>query len=164
MPDDIKIIEADLSRPDHQRAIITMLDAYMRDPMEGGIPMPEATKRELIPGLRAHPACHIFLAYRGETPVGISICFLGFSTFNARPLINIHDIFVDSDVRGKGIGRMLLERIETKARELNCCRLTLEVREDNQPARTLYRKVGFDRALVGPRHIPMEFWRKPLPN
>ena len=162
MPDDIKIIEADLSRPDHQRAIIAMLDAYMRDPMEGGLPMPEATKRELIPGLRAHPACYIFLAYSGDTPIGFSICFLGFSTFNARPLVNIHDIFVESSVRGKGIGRMLLERIETKARELNCCRLTLEVREDNQPARTLYRKVGFDRALVGPNKIRMEFWRKPL--
>src|SRR5260370_25533753 len=162
MPDEVKIIDADLSRRDHQRAIITMLDAYMRDPMEAGIPMPESVKRELIPGLRAHPACYIFLAYRGDTPIGISVCFLGFSTFNARPLINIHDIFVEASERGKGIGRMLLERIETKACELNCCRLTLEVREDNQPARTLYRKVGFDRALVGPSLIPMEFWRKPL--
>ena len=162
MPNEIKIIDADLSRADHQGAIVTMLDAYMRDPMEGGTPMPESTRRDVIPGLRAHPACYIFLAYRDETPIGLSICFLGFSTFKARPLINIHDIFVDASMRGKGIGRMLLERIETKARELNCCRLTLEVREDNQPARHLYRKVGFDRALVGPNKIPMEFWRKPL--
>src|SRR5260370_1449894 len=113
-------------------------------------------------GLPTRPACCIFLAYSGAPPIGFSICFPGFSTFNARPLVNIHDIFVESSVRGKGIGRMLLERIETKARELNCCRLTLEVREDNQPARTLYRKVGFDRALVGPNKIRMEFWRKPL--
>jgi GNAT superfamily N-acetyltransferase len=162
MPDDIKIIDADLSSADHQHAIIAMLDAYMRDPMEGGTPMPESTRRDVIPGLRAHPACYIFLAYRNEIPIGLSICFLGFSTFKARPLINIHDIFVDASMRGEGIGRMLLEQIETKARELNCCRLTLEVREDNQPARHLYRKAGFDRALVGPNKIPMEFWRKPL--
>src|SRR5260370_22712444 len=134
MPDKGKIIAADLSRADHQRAIVTMLDASMRDPMEGGLPMPEATKRELIPGLRAHPACYIFLAYSGDTPVGFSICFLGFSTFNARPLINIHDIFVESPLRGKGIGLMLLERIETKARKLNSCLLTLDVPEANQPA------------------------------
>lgn len=159
----IEIIDADLANLDHQSAVVAMLDAYMRDPMEGGTPMPEATKRDLIPGLRAHPACYVFLAYRGDTPIGLSICFLGFSTFNARTLINVHDMFVDSSERGKGIGRMLLERIETKARELNCCRLTLEVREDNHPARALYRKLGFDRALVGPKNIPMEFWRKPLP-
>ena len=162
MPENTKIIDADLSRADHQKAIIAMLDAYMRDPMEGGVPMPEAAKRELIPGLRAHPACYVFLAYRGASPVGFSICFLGFSTFNARPLINIHDIFVDSSLRGQGIGRMLLDRIESKARELNCCRLTLEVREDNHPARILYRKFGFDAVKVGPKNIPMEFWRKPL--
>ena len=164
MSERIKIIDADLANVEHQRAIVAMLEAYMRDPMEGGTPMPEATRRDVLPGLRAHPACYVFLAYRDSTPVGFSICFLGFSTFNARPLINIHDMFVDASVRGKGIGRMLLERIETKARELNCCRLTLEVREDNEVARGLYRKVGFDRAVVGPKSIPMEFWRKPLPD
>jgi ribosomal protein S18 acetylase RimI-like enzyme len=162
MPDEIKIIDADLSRVDHQAAIVAMLDAFMRDPDDDGVPLPEASKRELIPGLRAHPACYVLLAYRGDDAVGFSICFLGFSTFNARPLLNIHDIFVDSSVRGKGIGRMLLDRIESKARELNCCRLTLEVREDNKVARGLYRKFGFDRATVGPKKVPMEFWRKPL--
>jgi len=162
MPDEIKIIDADLANADHQRAILAMLEAYMRDPMGGNTPMPETTKRDLIPGLRAHPACYVFLAYSDDNPVGVSICFLGFSTFNARPLINIHDIFVASSVRGKRIGRLLLERIETKARELGCCRLTLEVRKDNEVARALYRKVGFDRVLVGPDQIPMEFWRKPL--
>ena len=164
MPDRIEIIDADLANVDHQNAVIAMLDAYMQDPMEGGTPMPEATKRDLIPGLRAHPSCYVFLAYRDRIPVGVSVCFLGFSTFNARPLINIHDIFVDSSLRGKGIGRMLLEKIETKARVLKCCRLTLEVRQDNHVARGLYRKAGFDPVVVGPKNIPMEFWRKPLPD
>jgi ribosomal protein S18 acetylase RimI-like enzyme len=162
MPDDIKIIDADLANPDHQRAILTMLDAYMRDPMGGNTPMPETTRRDLISGLRAHPACYVFLAYSYNTPVGFSTCFLGFSTFQARPLINIHDIFVDASVRGKGVGRLLLAKIETKARELNCCRLTLEVRKDNEVARGLYRKAGFAHVQVGPNQIPMEFWRKPL--
>jgi len=158
----VTIVDADLSRTDHQDALVTMLDAYMRDPMEGGEPPSERVKRDLVPGLRSHPACYVFLAYRDDMPVGFSICFLGFSTFNARPLINIHDIFVDSSVRGRGIGAMLLERIEAKARAMNCCGLTLEVREDNRVARGLYRKVGFDRVVVGEQRVPMEFWRKPL--
>jgi ribosomal protein S18 acetylase RimI-like enzyme len=159
---DVSIVDADLSRGEHQQALVTMLDAYMRDPMEGGEPPSERIKRDLVPGLRAHPACYVFLAYRGDSPVGFSICFLGFSTFNARPLINIHDIFVDSSVRGTGIGMLLIERIEAKGRELNCCRITLEVREDNRVARGLYRKVGFDRVVVGAKRIPMEFWHKLL--
>jgi ribosomal protein S18 acetylase RimI-like enzyme len=161
-PANVKIVDADLSRAEHAHALVTMLDAYMRDPMEGGMPPTEQVKRDLIPGLLAHPACYVFLAYRANEPVGFSICFLGFSTFNARPLINIHDVFVDSSVRGMGIGAMLLARIEAKARELNCCRLTLEVRQDNVVARGLYRKVGFDQVVVGPQRVPMEFWRKPL--
>jgi|SRR5271154_5168697 GNAT superfamily N-acetyltransferase len=158
----VTIIDADLSRAEHQDALVAMLDAYMRDPMEGGEPPSERVKRELVPGLRAHPACYILLAYRDGKPIGFAICFLGFSTFMARPLINIHDIFVDSSLRGTGIGGMMLERIEAKARELNCCRLTLEVREDNRVARGLYRKVGFDRVVVGAERVAMEFWHKPL--
>ena len=158
----VTILDADLSRAEHQQALVAMLDAYMRDPMEGGEAPSERVKRDLVPGLRAHPACHVFLAYRDGSPVGFAICFLGFSTFLARPLINIHDIFVDSSVRGMGIGAMLLERIEAKARDLNCCRITLEVREDNHVARGLYRKVGFDRVVVGEKRIALEFWHKPL--
>src|ERR1700739_1333447 len=108
----VTIVDADLSRAEHQYALVAMLDAYMRDPMEGGAPPSEQVKRDLVPGLRAHPACYVLLAYRDSRPVGFAICFRGFSTFNARPLINIHDIFVDSSVRGLGIGRMMLERIE----------------------------------------------------
>ncbi len=107
-------------------------------------------------------ACHVFLAYHDDVPVGFSICFLGFSTFLARPLLNIHDIFVDLSVRGHRIGAMLLDRIEARARDLNCCRITLEVREDNRVARGLYRKVGFDRVVVGADRIALEFWHKPL--
>ena len=156
----VTIVDADLSRADHQNAIVTMLDAFMLD--QDGEPLLERARREMIPGLRAHPACYISLAYRDGAPVGFSICFLGFSTFNARPLINIHDIFVDSSVRGMGIGAMLLERIEDRARAMNCCRITLEVRRDNHVARGLYRKVGFDQAAFGAERIPMEFWHKPL--
>jgi ribosomal protein S18 acetylase RimI-like enzyme len=156
----VTIVDADLSRADHQNAIVAMLDAFMLD--QDGEPLLERARREMIPGLRAHPACYISLAYRDGAPVGFSICFLGFSTFNARPLINIHDIFVDSSVRGMGIGAMLLKRIEAKAHELNCCRITLEVREDNRVARGLYRKVGFGRVVVGAKRVPMEFWHKLL--
>jgi ribosomal protein S18 acetylase RimI-like enzyme len=162
MSDDITVREADLADPEQTAVLVEMLDAYMRDPMEGGSAPSEQVKRELIPGLRAHPACYVFLALRGEKPVGFAICFLGFSTFNARPLINIHDIFVQASARGAGMGKLLLDRIEAKARSMNGCAITLEVREDNHRARRLYSKFGFERAEVGAQRVPMEFWRKRL--
>jgi ribosomal protein S18 acetylase RimI-like enzyme len=76
-------------------------------------------------------------------PVGIVTCFVGFSTFAARPLINIHDLYVTGDCRRTGVARSLLETVEQKARELGCCKLTLEVQENNQPALALYGRFGF---------------------
>ncbi len=160
MTPDFAIIEADLVDQAQAAALVELFDRYMRDPMEGGAAMPPNLRRELVPGLRAHPACCVFLAYRGTEPVGFAICFLGFSTFNARPLLNIHDISVLGAMRGKGVGAAMLAKIETKARALNCCRLTLEVREDNHVARGLYRKFGFAEALAGTAR--MEFWNKAL--
>jgi len=158
----ITVREADLADLEQAAVLVEMLDAYMRDPMEGGSAPSERVKRELVPGLRAHPACYVFFALRGEEPVGFAICFLGFSTFNARPLINIHDLFVQASVRGAGIGKLILDAIEAKARSMNGCAITLEVREDNHRARGLYRKFGFERAEVGAQRVAMEFWRKPL--
>jgi GNAT superfamily N-acetyltransferase len=157
---EISIIETDLSDPAHAAALVELFDRYMRDPMEGGAAMPEPIRRALVPGLRAHPARYVFLAYAGGDPVGFAICFLGFSTFNARPLINIHDLSVLEAMRGKGVGAALLARIEATARALNCSSLTLEVRDDNQPARGLYRKFGFSEATIG--NVRQEFWKKPL--
>ncbi|HEY6419908.1 MAG TPA: GNAT family N-acetyltransferase [Candidatus Binataceae bacterium] len=158
----ISVVEVDFANPEHGRALLELLDAYMRDPMEGGEPAPERVRRELIPGLRAHPACYAFFACRDGVPSGFAICFLGFSTFNARGIINIHDVFVAPEVRGTGLGKKLLDRIEAKARELDCCRLTLEVREDNHVARGLYCKFGFGRAEFGATRVVQEFWTKTL--
>ena len=162
MSEKITVREADLADPEQAAVLVEMFDAYMRDPMEGGSAPSAQVKRELIPGLRAHPACYVFFALRGEKPVGFAICFLGFSTFNARPLINLHDIFVHASARGAGIGKLILDRIEAKARSMNGCAITLEVREDNHRARGLYRKFGFARVEVGAQRVPIEFWRKGL--
>ena len=78
MSDRITIREADLADPAQAAELVAMLDAYMRDPMEGGLAPSEQVKRELIPGLRAHPACYVFFALRGQQPIGFAICFLDF--------------------------------------------------------------------------------------
>jgi ribosomal protein S18 acetylase RimI-like enzyme len=143
---EVTVIEADLNDPRHQTAILQLINAYARDPMGGGRDLPAAVRDRLIPGLRQHPTSLVFLAFDGVTPVGIAVCFLGFSTFAAQPLINIHDLAVMPDYRGRGIGRQLLERVGAKGRDLGCCKLTLEVREDNHRAQRLYQGFGFGDA------------------
>ena len=139
----IAIVEAQLDRPEHQRAVVELTDAYSRDPMGDGHPLAPEVREALIPGLRQHPTTLIFLAYDGAEAVGIATCFLGFSTFAARPLINIHDLGVLPSQRGRGIGRLLLEAVAAKGRSLGCCKLTLETQENNHRARRIYAAAGF---------------------
>ena len=142
----IEIVQADLSRPDHQRCVLELIDAYAKDPMGNGTPLPAEVKKALIPGLQKHPSALILLALCANQAVGIAVCFIGFSTFAARPLINIHDLAVLPGLRGNGVGRQLLDAVERKARSMNCCKVTLEVLENNQPAMQLYTAAGFGQA------------------
>lgn len=148
MPDDLFIVtEADLSQPHHQESTLSMMDAYARDDMGDGRPLSDWARENLIQGLREHPTSLVFLAFRAAEPVGIATCFRGFSTFAARPLINISDYFVLPQCRGHGLGRRLLEAVERRAREMGCCRLTLEVQEHNHRARAIYGAAGFAQAV-----------------
>jgi len=147
---EITVIEADLTNDAHGEAILRLLDGYSRDPMGDGKPLAEKTRRDLIPGLRKHPTTHVFLAFRDAEAVGVAICFLGFSTFAARPLLNIHDYFVAPACRGMGVGRQLLGGVERRARELGCCKLTLETQENNHRARGVYAAAGFAQGMYVP--------------
>ena len=141
--DDISIVEADLARPEHARDVVALTQSYARDPLGNGGPLDPGVVERLIPGLRDHPTTLILLAYAGDQAVGIATCFRGFSTFRARPLLNVHDLAVVPGQRGRGVGARLLAAVEQKAGELGCCRLTLEVLEKNANARRLYARAGF---------------------
>lgn len=141
------VVKVDLNDTKHQRAVLCMMDAYSADPMGDAKPLSEFARRNLISGLRSHPTTLIFLAFHDDQPCGIATCFRGFSTFAAKPLINISDFFVDPAFRGQGIGRMLLDAILEEGKTTECCKLTLEVQENNSRARLIYGQFGFKQAV-----------------
>jgi ribosomal protein S18 acetylase RimI-like enzyme len=158
----IAIIEADLDQTEHQQAVVELIDAYAADPMGNGRPLSAEVRRDLIGGLRRHPTTLIFLAWRDGKAIGIAVCFLGFSTFHAKSLVNIHDLAVLPSYRGQGIGRHLLDAVSDKARQLQCCKLTLEVQENNHRARGLYEAAGFAQAQYHEDAGGSLFYSKPL--
>ena len=151
----IEIVEADLSSERGVARVVDLIDAYARDPMGGGAALSEEVRARLGPDLRAHAArgvATVLLALEDGAAVGIAMCFVGYSTFRARPLLNLHDLAVLPDARAAGVGQALLAAVAGKARSLGCCKVTLEVREDNVAARRLYERSGFvDTALGGSR-------------
>ena len=56
---------------------------------------------------------------------------------------HIISICVDPDSWGRGIGSMLLERIEELFRDRNTCKSILEVRVSNRRAIDFYEKRGY---------------------
>jgi ribosomal protein S18 acetylase RimI-like enzyme len=56
----------------------------------------------------------------------------------------LEDLFVSEEARGTGLGRALLERAVTEARERGCRRIELDVNDNNAAALALYRSLGFD--------------------
>jgi GNAT superfamily N-acetyltransferase len=144
----VQVRPADLSDAGDAESIVTLLNAYALEPVGLAGPLSRDVRERLVPALREVPDVLVLLAFADDAPIGIAVCFVGFSTFRARPLLNIHDLAVLPEHRGKGAGRALLQAAENHARRRGCCRLTLEVLESNSGARALYHRFGFDASTV----------------
>jgi ribosomal protein S18 acetylase RimI-like enzyme len=158
----LEIVAADFARADHGKAILDLLDAYALDSMGGGEALSSYVRENLLPQLAQRPGACVVLAFVDRVPAGLVICFEGFSTFACKPLLNIHDVVVASEFRGKGLAGRMLARVEAIARQRGCCKLTLEVLEGNTAAQSAYRKLGFSGYQLDPRLGKALFWEKKL--
>lgn len=150
-PASLRIVAVDLNDPAMASAWLALLDHYAHDPMGGGSGLSDYAKANLVRELADLPTFHGALAFSGENAVGLINCFAGFSTFAARPLLNVHDIVTRAGHRGQGIGQALLLWAENRARELGCCKLTLEVLSNNTRALASYERAGFAPYVLDPQ-------------
>lgn len=156
------ILRADYLNPTHAQAILTLMQVYAKDPMGGGTPLSDDVAEALVERLAAFPTAFAVLAFVEGQPAGLANCFEGFSTFAAKPLINVHDLIVAPAFRGQGIARALFAEIEVIARERRACKVTLEVLEGNAKARRLYEALGFGDYVLDPAMGRALFWQKML--
>ncbi len=158
----LTVLLADYQNAAHADAIVTLLDTYSRDPYGSGRPLPDEVKAVLVEELAKRDFSLCVLAYLGDQPVGLIIAFEGFSTFAAKPLLNLHDIVVTKDARGKGIATAMMAFAEQLARERGCCKLTLEVLSGNTPAYKAYEQFGFAPYQLDPDAGSAMFLEKKL--
>lgn len=144
------VLPLDLADPAQATSWLDLLDHYASDPMGGGDGLSDYAKLHLVATMREVPGFHGALAWVDGEAVGLIDCFAGFSTFAARPLLNVHDIVVRRELRGRGIGQALLGWAEQRARQLGCCKLTLEVLSANTRAMASYRQAGFAPYVLDP--------------
>jgi len=158
----IKTILADLSNENHAKDFMKVLCDYAKDPMGGGNPLSKDVQDKLVPALKEIDTNQIVLCYVNEEIAGIANCFFGFSSFKARPLLNIHDFAILPMFRGQGLSKYLLEKVEEIARVSECCKITLEVLENNHKAKHVYQVFGFEGYELNPKMGKAVFWQKTL--
>lgn len=162
MSQELQILKNPYTNPSSAEAIFKVLDSYASDVMGGSKSLGSFTRDNLVKELSNRDWVVTFLALLEDQPVGLLIAMEGFSTFVARPLMNIHDVAVVPGHRGKGIGKALFEAVEAEAKARNCCKLTLEVLSENNVAKGLYHKLGFRPYELDPEAGTAEFWEKSL--
>jgi len=153
---------ADYADPRDAAELVMLLDAYARDPMGGGAPLCRETREAVVPGLAATPGAFSLIARLDGRAVGLANCFTGFSTFAAEPLVNVHDMGVLPDYRGRGIGRALLETVEREAIRRGASKVTLEVLSRNERAKGLYLALGYGDYQLDPAAGHALLWQKKL--
>ena len=158
----IEVLIADYSNSVHAADFVELLNCYACDPMGGGKPLTEYAKENLALELDKLPGAFSILCYVDGAAAGLANCLTSFSTFKCKPLVNIHDIFVLKQFRGLGLSKRLLNEVQRVAMERDCCKLTLEVLEGNEPAKKAYLSFGFEGYELDSSHGKALFWQKTI--
>jgi GNAT superfamily N-acetyltransferase len=99
------------------------------------------------------PAPRVFceIAEVDGRPVGFALWFYTFSTFQGRLGLYLEDLYVDPELRGRGIGKALFARLAEICRGEDLGRLEWQVLDWNAPSIAFYRSLGA---------VPKDEWTK----
>ena len=93
-------------------------------------------------GFGANPLFRCLIAEWAHKPAGFALFFYNYSTWRGQPGLYLEDLFVLPEMRGKGIGKALLERLAQVAVAENCYGVAWQVLEWNEPAIKFYESLG----------------------
>ena len=82
-----------------------------------------------------------FVAESEEGVIGFTHCLFRPSTWTETDYCYLEDLFVDPTIRGKGVGRALMEKVVELAKEKKSKRVYWTTQEFNKTARVLYDSI-----------------------
>jgi N-acetylglutamate synthase-like GNAT family acetyltransferase len=126
------------ARLDDAPALVSLL-------AELGYPTDAGTLERRLAALVADPAVTVLVAERDGRVVGLASMHV-MPLIERAPLGRLSAIVVAADERRAGIGRALVERVESEARARGCERLELTSAERRADAHAFYRDLGFEPA------------------
>ena len=87
----------------------------------------------------------IFISINDDASLnGFVQLYPSFCSVSMIPILILYDLFVDPDIRTKGIGRSLMNKAEQYAQENGFKRLELSTAKDNFIGQSLYESLGYE--------------------
>jgi len=108
-----------------------------------------ASEEILMETIFENKAAEVVIAEYDKEPVGFALFFHNFSTFLGRPGLYLEDLYVRPEMRGRGIGKLLLAYLAKLAIDRKCGRLEWWCIDWNTPSIEFYKSLGA---------LPMDEW------
>ncbi len=115
--------------------LIKELAVYEKAPDEVTVTLAHFTES----GFGEKPVWWAFVAEENGIISGFALYYIRYSTWKGQAMY-LEDILVTEAARGKGIGKLLFDRLMEEAREKKFNRIIWQVLEWNEPAINFYRK------------------------
>jgi GNAT superfamily N-acetyltransferase len=119
--------------------LIQELATYEKAPDEVSVTLDHFTES----GFGKQPVWWTFVAEVDEKIVGFALYYIRYSTWKGQAMY-LEDILITNEMRGKGIGKLLFDRLIEEAREKKFNRIIWQVLDWNEPAINFYKKYKAD--------------------
>ena len=144
----IKIVRAGEEQIDQ---LVPLFDAYRIFYKQ---PSDQITARAFLLDRLKNMEATIFIAYEDEIAIGFTLLYNTFSSVSMAPVFILNDLYVDKNVRNKGVGEALLNKAKAHCKEKGFKGLALETAIDN-PAQKLYERLDWNKDS----HCFHYFWK-----
>ena len=122
--------------------LVKELALYEKAPKEVTVTLKHFTES----GFGHNPVWWAFVAEVDSVIQGFALWYIRFSTWKGQRMY-LEDFYVTQEMRGKGLGKLLFDRLITEAKEQKFHGIMWQVLEWNEPAINFYKK--YDAAFDG---------------
>jgi GNAT superfamily N-acetyltransferase len=125
--------------------LVTELAVYEKAPQEVTVKLEHFTES----GFGANPVWWAFVAEEDNHIEGFALYYIRYSTWKGQRMY-LEDLIVTEKMRGKGLGKLMFDRLIDEAKEKKFSGVVWQVLDWNEPAINFYKKykARFDAGWV----------------